>query len=225
MQAFPESTIAFHWPRLDFDQLLCIRLMLDKTTQWSGGFAIDSVDSFHVTVRHRDDTGRGIFVRVEVAIVGATFCVVFSDASNFPPPFRIDNFSEVSVTYFQSGINQDLLRSYVKPHHSVPYALDEPILPPYLTLSAPGGSTETYNMNVIGSGETLTYENFIYIAMSATFETSKPLDGLVLDVDGTRVILSRKEAGKRSQLWRMTPTGMLQHEGSSPTSRSQETCR
>ena len=41
-------------------------------------------------------------------------------------------------------------------------------------------------------------------------------EGLVLDVDGTRVILSRKEAGKRSQLWRMTPSGMIQHEGSSP---------
>ena len=39
---------------------------------------------------------------------------------------------------------------------------------------------------------------------------------LVLDVEGTRVFLSKKETGKRSQLWRQTANGMLQHEGSSP---------
>lgn len=40
---------------------------------------------------------------------------------------------------------------------------------------------------------------------------------LVLDVpEGNRVVLSRKEKGARSQLWRMTGEGQLQHEGSSP---------
>lgn len=41
---------------------------------------------------------------------------------------------------------------------------------------------------------------------------------LVLDVpEGSeRVILSRKQQGARSQLWRMTVDGQLQHEGSSP---------
>ena len=120
--------------------------------------------------------------------------------------------SEVSLTYYQAGIHQEALRSYVKPHHAVPYALDEPTLAPVVTLSAPGGSTENYNMDVIGSGVTLTYENFIYIALSSTFTTSSeggwgPAGGqaaedggLVRDVEGTRVILARKEAGKRSQV-------------------------
>ncbi len=31
-----------------------------------------------------------------------------------------------------------------------------------------------------------------------------------------QVFLGKKQTGKRSQLWRMTPSGMLQHEGSSP---------
>ena len=40
---------------------------------------------------------------------------------------------------------------------------------------------------------------------------------LVLDVpEGSRVVLGRKLGAQRSQLWRMTSTGMLQHEGSSP---------
>ena len=183
-------------------------------------------------VRNADDSGRGTFVRVEVGSVGATYYVVFFDAANFPPPFRIDNFSEVPVTYYQSGV-QDIsqLRSVLKPHYSVPYALDEPSLDQQLSLAAPGGAIEIYNMNVIGAGVELTYENFIYIVMSSTIDLAEKYDDdtlecygrlpvsqqpLVLDVEGTRVILARKEAGKRSQLWRMTSTGMLVHEGSSP---------
>ena len=49
------------------------------------------------------------------------------------------------------------------------YAWDEPTLPPHITCNAPGGSSATYNMNVIGEGSQLTYENFIYIAMTGTF--------------------------------------------------------
>lgn len=51
-----------------------------------------------------------------------------------------------------------------------------------------------------------------------TFDpTAVECQQLVLDVpEGTRVRLARKEIGRRSQLWRMTSTGMLQHEGSSP---------
>ena len=99
-----------------------------------------------------------------------------------------------------------------------------------MSLAAPGGTTEVYNMNVIGAGMQLTYENFIYIAMTSTVNEESnddtavdPLGNitvnkqpLVLDVEGTRVVLAPKEAGKRSQLWRMTSTGMLVHEGSSP---------
>ncbi|KAK7078970.1 Vacuolar protein sorting-associated protein 13D [Halocaridina rubra] len=51
-----------------------------------------------------------------------------------------------------------------------------------------------------------------------TFDpTAVECQQLVLDVpEGTRVKLARKEIGRRSQLWCMTSTGMLQHEGSSP---------
>ncbi len=115
MQAYPQSSLAFHWPRLDRDQLLCIRFLFklwpfiflhdnshkslnyftdafyfrlidhvcdprgpqrkvstgshtttcsDDVSNWSGGFEIEKVDSFHVTVRHL--TGRFTFVRVEI---------------------------------------------------------------------------------------------------------------------------------------------------------------
>ena len=95
-------------------------------------------------------------------------------------------------------------------------------------------------MNVVGEGSQLTYENFIYIAITETFggygssgggTSTNDLEvasggagmvqgvhalNLVFDVEGTRVFLAPKEAGKRSQLWRMTSAGLLVHEGSSP---------
>lgn len=43
LQALPHSTLAFHWPRLDRDQLLCVRLTDVPGCQWSGGFGVDGV--------------------------------------------------------------------------------------------------------------------------------------------------------------------------------------
>ena len=81
-------------------------------------------------------------------------------------------------------------------------------------------------MTLLKEGSQLTYENFIYVCLTVTFDDDDmscasaldPLNKeLVLDVpEGTRVVLNQKETGKRSQLWRMTGSGMLQHEGSSP---------
>lgn len=81
-------------------------------------------------------------------------------------------------------------------------------------------------MTTLKEGNQLTYENFIYVCLTVTFNgddmsangmQSDSNQELVLDVpEGTRVVLNPKQAGKRSQLWRMTGSGMLQHEGSSP---------
>ena len=45
----------------------------------------------------RSLSGCSLFVRVEVVLRGATFHVLFTDASQLPPPFRIDNVSEVCI--------------------------------------------------------------------------------------------------------------------------------
>lgn len=66
----------------------------------------------------------------------------------------------------------------------------------------------------------------VIIYSSISSRNNDPLDvenqELVLDViNENEVVLARKQQGQRSQLWRMTPTGQLQHEGSSPPSHSQ----
>ncbi|XP_023229581.1 vacuolar protein sorting-associated protein 13D-like isoform X2 [Centruroides sculpturatus] len=229
MSAVPNCHMPFHWPRVDLDNLLCVRLSDVPDCMWSGGFSIDKINSFHVNMRNGH--GKSHFLRVEIILQGAKYIIVFSDAENMPSPLRIDNHSEVPIIYYQTNIIDERLKTSVRPGSCVPYAWDEPTLPPMITCCAPGGATATYNMNVFGEGDKLFYGNFIYLSFTGTFsslEKQDPLQtksfkkmmcqDLVLDVpEGTtKVILSRKEQGKRSQLWRMGSTGLLHHEGSSP---------
>ncbi|XP_071050524.1 intermembrane lipid transfer protein Vps13D isoform X2 [Onthophagus taurus] len=224
LKAMPECHMPFHWTRFDKDQLLCVMIVDVSDCWWSGGLKIDQNDSLHVNIR--DSGGRMYFLRLEVVLQGATYFAVFTDADTMPPPLRIDNFSEVSITFAQTCC-KEIVHSVARAHSSIPYAWDKPREPHNITLEAPGGVIHTYNMNILGPSASLTYENFIYIAFTGTFKRSNgavdPLDvesqELVLDVvNKTDVILARKQQGQRSQLWRMTSLGQLQHEGSSPPS-------
>lgn len=225
LTAVPNCCLPFHWPRQEKEQLLCVRLVTVANCLWSGGFRINATDSLHVNIRDRD--GRMYFLRLEIVLQGATYFVVFTDANTMPPPIRIDNYSEVPMTFYQSCVQVESLQWSIRPHLSMPYAWDEPTQASSISLVAPGGASAVYDMNTLGRGRDLTYENFIYIAFTGTFKNLSdgpfdPLDvegqQLVLDVPpgGTRVVLARKEQGARSQLWRMTGEGQLQHEGSSP---------
>lgn len=230
ISTLPGSSVVFHWPRNDYDQLLCVRLMDVPNCIWSGGFEVNKNNSFHINMR--DTLGKCFFLRVEITLRGATYRISFSDTDQLPPPFRIDNFSKVPVVFTQHSVAEPRLRTEVKPMTSLDYAWDEPTLPPFITLTVKGaGSSElNCNMNDFQDNRQLYYENFIYIAATYTFSglqegTGRPVASnkattcaeLVLDVSPKtqRVILKKKEPGKRSQLWRMTGTGMLAHEGSS----------
>ncbi|XP_065141972.1 intermembrane lipid transfer protein VPS13D isoform X2 [Paramisgurnus dabryanus] len=229
ISTLPGSSVVFHWPRNDYDQLLCVRLMDVPNYTWSGGFEVNKPKSFHINMR--DTLGNCFFLRAEIALKGATHQISFSDTDQLPPPFRIDNISEVPIQFWQYGVADIRLRTEVKPGATLDYACDEPTLRPHLSLTVKGaGSSEvTADMNCFREYNKLYYENFIYIAASFTFSEDaekRPVGKnravscaeLVLDVETKtqRVILKKKEPGKRSQLWRMTGTGMLCHEGSSP---------
>ncbi|XP_012135558.1 vacuolar protein sorting 13D isoform X2 [Megachile rotundata] len=228
IRTMPDCHMPFHWPRLDKDLLLCVRITNVKDCMWSGGMRLD--DNYSLTINIRDAIGRMHFLRVDVVLQESTYFIVFTDADTMPPPIRVDNFSEVPLIVNQVTVH-DSLQWTVRPHSSVPYALDEPIESAGLVLTAPGGVTATYDLNILGESRGLTYENFIYIAFTGTFKTDcdlgtgegglDPLDvetqRLVLEAGpGGWVALRRKQYGARSQLWRMTGDGQLQHEGSSP---------
>ena len=94
----PTGKLAYHWPRVDLDPLLCVKIMDDKNNQWSGGIRVDRVDSFHINMR--DGDGQCMFLRADVVLQGATYFVVFTDADSMPPPYRLDNLAHVCANIF-----------------------------------------------------------------------------------------------------------------------------
>ena len=78
---------------------------------WSGGFCIRNISSFHVNIR--DSEGHSSALRVEILQQECTFCVVFSDASGFPPPFRVDNLAQVPIIFHQTDVPEAFLHTTV----------------------------------------------------------------------------------------------------------------
>lgn len=167
------------------------------------------------------------FLRLEIVLQGATYFLLFGNAQALPPPIRIDNYSDVSMKFYQPGYKLQW-RTIVRPHSSIAYALDEPMGAQSLVIEAPGGSSHNYSLNELGTSFNLTYENYIYIAFSGTFRSADAIADkdwsdydiesleLVLTVSDNRVYLARKQQGNRAQLWRMNQDRQLEHEGSSP---------
>nr|CAB3267626.1 vacuolar protein sorting-associated protein 13D [Phallusia mammillata] len=237
----PGSSVVFHWPRVDLDTLLCVRLADEPSCHWSGGFFIDRTDAFHVAIRlasgrsgliHEDVhplAPHCIFLSVEVTLVNATYCISLSDAdpSLVPPPLRIDNVSSAPVIFKQVGTDEGY-NTEVPAETQLAYACDEPSFPYHLQCSVKGSSQQvTLDMSNIGFEKQLYYENFIYITVGLsphqTFYSSQHNSGdiLVLDVQaahrgGHVITLQPLRTGKRSQLWRMTSDGRIFHVGSSP---------
>lgn len=162
----PNSHMPFHWHRFDKDQLLCVKILDVPGCLWSGGLEIQKNYSTHVNIR--DINHRMFFLRLEVVLQDATYFIVFTDADTMPPPMRVDNFSEVPVKFSQIG--NDLPNSTARAHSSVPYAWDVLTEEKQLKIEAPGGVTQSYDMNILGVMPGLTYENFIYIAFTGTFK-------------------------------------------------------
>ncbi|XP_033641822.1 vacuolar protein sorting-associated protein 13D-like isoform X2 [Asterias rubens] len=224
------SSVIFHWPRDDLDKLLCARIASDESCRWSGGMRIDQPYSFNINMRSAGNLSN--IMHVGVSLVGATFFVVFSDATHMPPPYRIDNMSEVNLIYYQHKVADINLRTVIRPKASVPYTWDELVLPRELYCEVKGGSGATFKLDVLGDGAMLYYENFIYLCMTHTFTgSSSTLSSsltcrkddhtslnLVFDLDPKTkaVILRKKEPGKRSQLWYVTKMGTLQNQALVP---------
>lgn len=238
IDAVPGCHFPFHWPRSDQDPLLCVRLPNFEGSCWSSGIPINEGQSLYINIRN--ERGEMRFLRLEVILQGATYFLLFGDANTLPPPIRIDNHSEVPIKFFQFGCAPEW-RTVVKPNSTVAYTFDDPMGQPCLQVEAPDGDSFLCDLRELNTSHTLTYSNFIYIAFKATFscpsitenlnaypENSIETQHLVLGVKDKRVILMRKCAGDRSQLWLMNPMQQLEHEGSSapidPRRKSSQYC-
>uniref|UniRef100_A0A1X7TNH4 Vacuolar protein sorting-associated protein 13 VPS13 adaptor binding domain-containing protein n=1 Tax=Amphimedon queenslandica TaxID=400682 RepID=A0A1X7TNH4_AMPQE len=218
----PGAVMAFHWPRADLDQLLCIRVVELSDCHWSGGFPLEQDKSFHINMRC--SYGRSVFIRCEVILRGATYHVIFSDASDYPPPFKLENLSQIAVICYQQSVTSQQQYTVLNPGQSVPYAWDEVTLPEKLCLHIKDVSEpRPFDLSSFGPQGKVYYESYFYIVAMDTktdqshLPESHRLEGeLVLDVpQGRAVLLTRKGLERRTQLWRMTARGQLVHISSS----------
>lgn len=168
ISALPKSNMPFHWQETDRPKLLCVRIASIIGCLWSGCFDVGAEPSISFQLNIRDETGQSNFIRVEILLQNATYFIVFTDANSLPPPIRVENFSQVAIEFYQVGSSH---RTVVRSNSSVPYALDEPTQLSHLTVCAPGGSTSTYDLNSFAPGNTLTYDNFYYLAFEETFSS------------------------------------------------------
>jgi vacuolar protein sorting-associated protein 13D len=161
------SIIQFHWPRADFDQLLSVKIKhsdQESTYNWSGGFTIDHVNSFHLNMRHIFSPEIIIYLKVDILLNNGTFYIVFSDQCDFPFPVRIENHSEISVYFLQSStLEEQKYNINVKPKQALEYSWDEPIHEKKLLIGVKSGTKEIVDLDDHDKLKHLYYENFFYI--------------------------------------------------------------
>lgn len=236
LQLAKHANVAYHWPRTDIEQLLCVRILNDdhqyRFVHWSGGFSIDATDVFHINMRY--ENGECFILQVQVVERNDTYFVIFMDSTKIPPPFRICNRSDVPIEFYQTEISEDrgYLRTIISPCQSLDYALDEPKLKSTITCSIVNGSKAIYDLLKLGHADNLYYPNYIYLILQATFDnenttevlctknkinsvSSSPFPQLVIEYSDGRILATEYQEQKRSQLWLMTNDGHLIHVESS----------
>ncbi|KER20313.1 hypothetical protein T265_11120 [Opisthorchis viverrini] len=107
--------------------------------------------------------------------------------------------------------------SYIGPATSVDYAMEEPLF-------NPGGTSAAYDLDKIGLGRSLIYDNFVYLTVlgplmdtAASSRCDSFSSDFVFDVrpSSHHVVYSSKIPGRRAQLWWLSDSGHIFHEGSS----------
>lgn len=133
---------------------------------WSGGFMLDTDSSFHLNIRSSRTCIA--FIRCQVTLKGATYHLIFSDAANYPPPFRLENLSQMPITCYQDGARPNLAVP-LNPGQSVPYSWDEHMLPECLCVEVKGGEELRFDLETFGPKGKVYYESYFYIVACATF--------------------------------------------------------
>lgn len=137
-----------------------------QDSMWCGGFVLDKDSSFHLNIRSA--YSYSAFVRCQVILKGATFHVIFSDASCYPPPFRLENLSQTPITCHQEKVRSSLTLT-LNPGQSVPYSWDEHTLPEVLCVGVRGGEVLKVGLERFGPKGKVYYESYFYIVAYSTF--------------------------------------------------------
>uniref|UniRef100_A0A914XXR6 Ricin B lectin domain-containing protein n=1 Tax=Panagrolaimus superbus TaxID=310955 RepID=A0A914XXR6_9BILA len=207
---------------------LCIRRA--DVAHWSYPFRIDQIGSFHITMRDRDETPK--FVRVEVALSGASFFVTFSDSFYFPAPIKIENQSNVPVLYHQASKDFNRFRTICKANSTVDYFWDDLYGEKLLTLQVYENKSHNYDPTKPKRGPSLVYENYFYIQFTPSFNRSH--DKHDIETENHDLVMEAKVNGKvvlnkvnfadssQRQLWKIASDKSLENVGMNHTSKINE---
>lgn len=127
---------------------------------------LDKDSSFHLNIR--STYSYSAFVRCQVTLKGATYHVIFSDSTNYPPPFRLENLSQTPITCCQEGVKSSLAVP-LNPGQSVPYSWDEHTLQERLCVTVKGGDEVKVELEKFGPKGKVFYESYFYIVAYSTF--------------------------------------------------------
>ena len=155
----------FHWSAR-WERVLRVRLHEDTGfSDWSGSFRIDKETTFHVIVK--SNRSENIVLQISVTFKNGSYRCVFMSADEFPPPYRIINFSEVPLFYCQTNVHSSPssssanissnssrvatnslshMREFIRPKECKDYVMDEPLHPHSLTFSVFQEFSETYDL-------------------------------------------------------------------------------
>jgi hypothetical protein len=171
------SMSQFHWPRADFDQLLSVKVKDEEgkspnAYNWSGGFKVDTVDSFYIGMRHVTNAWEHFYLKVDVVLDGGTFYIVFTDRCDHPFPLRVENYSQVPLYVYQAHSLEEKYNMQLRPNnHVLNYSWDEPIAEKKLIVGVKGGTSTSFDLNQLADNSTvkyLFYENYVYIVFTAS---------------------------------------------------------
>lgn len=167
LQCHPGVVTIFHWcPK--WDRILRTRLPEDVYSVWSGGIRIDKETTYHLNIKSTRKAGSVCF-RVHVTLKNGTYRCTFTDADNFPPPYRIINLSDVTLFYWQTE-SSGSMREFVRAKEIKDYVMDEPLNPASITFSVYQECSEKYDMKQRGKHfNKLYYQNAIFVAFQDTF--------------------------------------------------------
>ncbi|CEF67616.1 Vacuolar protein sorting-associated protein 13D [Strongyloides ratti] len=201
------------------NKMICVRR--DDVKYWSQPFKINQVDSFHVNMRAYDETPN--FIRVEITLNNARFCITFTDTDLYPPPIQIINDSHIPVLYYQQMETSipSYLRSICKAHSKIDYSWDNLCGKKFLTLQASSFQSNTYDLSKPTFGPPLNYENYSYIFLKSTIQyndnnskTIASMKGRVMTIvenNRVRLISIKKNLPDCTQLWNITDEGYIEN--------------
>ena len=64
------------------------------------------------------ESGDCTLMKIETVLQGSTFTTIIADASDIPPPMRIENYTELSLKFWQTNISHEAFKTIVKPASS-----------------------------------------------------------------------------------------------------------